>query len=254
MNFEASDKKVVLITGSSRGLGAHTALRFAEKGYCVVINYSNSCLEAEALVEKIRDKISNATLLSCQADVADRKQVHEMFDVIYRQFNRCDVLINMAGVNKDAPFLNMRDDDWHRVLNTILTGTFLCCQEYALRYRGDHGCIINVGAVTALQGRKNGINYCTARAGILNFTRCLALELAPKIQVNTITPGYIATEEVVTRYALDIKENYDKVVSAIPAGRLGTLEDVFKTLYFLVNDASYITGQNFVVDGGCIMR
>lgn len=250
----AMDKKVVLITGSSRGLGAHAALRFAEMGYFVVVNYSKSVSEAEALVEKIVTEIPNSAALACQADVADRKQVHEMFDTIYFQFNRCDVLINMAGINKDGPFLTMSDEDWHQVLNTILTGAFLCCQEYALRYQGECGHIINIGAVTALQGRKNGVNYCTARAGILNFSRCLALELAPRIQVNTVTPGYIATNEVITRYALHDKENLDKAVSSIPAGRLGSPEDIFKCLYFLVNDSSYVTGQNFVVDGGSIMR
>jgi len=248
------DKKVVLITGSSRGLGAHAAFRFAEKGYCTVINYSQSRSDAEALLAKIDAEIPDATALAYQADVADRKQVREMFDTVYRRFNRCDVLINMAGINRDGPFLAMSDEDWHRVLDTIMTGAFLCCQEYTLRYQGECGHIINVSAVTALQGRKNGVNYCTARAGILNFTRCLALELAPRIQVNTITPGYIATDEVVTRHALHIKENLDKAESAIPARRLGSPEDIFKTLYFLVNDSSYVTGQNFVVDGGLIMR
>ena len=248
------DKKVVLITGSSRGLGAYAALRFAENGYCVVVNHSRSEPEAKALVAKIGTEIPGAAVLACQADVANREQVREMFDTVYRRFNRCDILINMAGINKDASFLSMNEEDWHRVIDTILTGAFLCCQEYALRFRGERGHIINVGSVTALQGRKNGVNYCTARAGILNFTRCLALELAPSIQVNTITPGYISTNEVVTRHNLHIKENLDKAVSAIPAGRLGTPEDIFKSLYFLVSDSSYITGQNFVVDGGFIMR
>ena len=251
---DSMNKKVVLITGASVGLGAHAAFRFAEKGYCVVVNYSKSVLEAEALVAKICTEIPTSIVLAYQADVADRKQVREMFDTVYRQFDRCDILINMAGINRDSPFLTMSDEDWHQVLNTILTGSFLCCQEYAQRYKGENGHIINIGAVTALKGRKNGVNYCTARAGILNFTRCLALELAPKIQVNTVTPGYIETDEVVTRHALHIKENHDNAINAIPAGRLGTPEDIFKTLYFIVNDSSYVTGQNFVVDGGLIMR
>jgi acetoacetyl-CoA reductase/3-oxoacyl-[acyl-carrier protein] reductase len=248
------DKKTVLITGSSRGLGAHAALRFAEKGYGVVVNFSRSKAEAETLAAQIDAEVPGAEVLVCQADVADREQVREMFDAVYHRFGRCDALIAMAGTNKDGPFVTMSDENWHQVLDTILTGTFLCCQEYARRYQGEHGHIVNVGAVTALTGRKNGANYCAARAGVLTLTRCLALELAPKIQVNTVTPGYIATDEVVTRFDLHIKENLDKAVSAIPEGRLGSPEDIFKTLYFLVNDSSYITGQNLVVDGGFVMR
>jgi 3-oxoacyl-[acyl-carrier protein] reductase len=177
-----------------------------------------------------------------------------MFDEIYESFGKIDVLINNAGVNKDRPFLDMTESEWSSVINTILTGSFNCSQEFAKRFHGDVGHIINIGAVTAISGRKNGINYCTARAGILNFTHCLALELAPKISVNTVTPGSINTEEVMVRKALHIKENYDKAISLIPAGRLGNCEDIFKTIFFLVNDSSFITGQNIVVDGGYLMR
>ncbi|MCL2465867.1 MAG: 3-oxoacyl-ACP reductase FabG [Micrococcales bacterium] len=248
------DEKVVLITGSSRGLGAHAALRFAENGYRVVVNHSRSKAEADALVTKIGAEVHGGSALACQADVADREQVREMFDSVYDQFGRCDVLINMAGTNRDGPFASMEDADWHRVLDTILTGTFLCCQEYVARYQGECGRIVNIGAVSALKGRKNGINYCTARAGVLSFSRCLALELSPRVQVNTVTPGYIATDEVLTRHALHIKENLERAVGTVPEGRLGTPEDVFKALYFLVNDSSYITGQNIMVDGGLVMR
>ena len=117
-----------------------------------------------------------------------------------------------------------------------------------------NGHIINIGATTAIKGRKNGVNYCSARAGVLNLTRCLALELSPKITVNTVTPGFIETEEVMTIYSLHIKENYQKQVAGIPAGRLGTPQDFFTAMDFLLNSASYITGQNIMVDGGLLMR
>ncbi len=248
------DKKVILITGSSRGLGAHAAYRFAEKGHAVIINYSRSDKEADALLHTIEDETANPSIAAIRADVANRSEVKDMFESVCSRFGTCDVLVNMAGINKDGPFLSMSDDRWQSVIQTILTGTFICCQEFALRYTGDCGHIVNIGAVTGIRGRKNGVNYCSARAGVLNLTRCLALELAPKISVNTITPGYIATEEVVTRHSLHLKENHDKAVSLVPAGRLGTPEDVFKTLDFLVNGSSYITGQNFMVDGGYFMR
>jgi 3-oxoacyl-[acyl-carrier protein] reductase len=247
-------RKTILITGSSRGIGAHAALRFAQQGHRVVINYSKSNAEAESLLGKIKEETRNNDIEAVKADVGDRSQVKTLFEFITSRFGGCDTLINMAGINKDGPFLTMSDDDWDTVVQTILSGTFICCQEFARQYHGDSGRIVNIGAVTGLRGRKNGANYCCARAGVLNLTRCLALELAPKIRVNTVTPGYIETEEVVTRHSLHIRENHDNAVKQVPAGRLGTPEDIFTMLDFLVNGASYVTGQNFMVDGGYYMR
>lgn len=250
----AMDTKVILITGSSRGLGAHAAYSFASKGYGVIVNYSRSEEEAERLVRKIKTEFNGSRVLSVQADVSRRDEVNAMFDRVYEQFGTCDVLINMAGINKDAPFVNMNNDEWNSVIQTILTGTFNCCQEFAHRYRGTGGQIINIGAVTGITGRKNGVNYCSARAGVLNLTRCLALELAPAISVNTMTPGCINTDEVMTRHSLHIRENHERKAASIPAGRLGTPEDVFNALDFIVSGSTYMTGQNIIIDGGLLMR
>lgn len=248
------DKKTILVTGSSRGIGANLIENFAKNGYNVVINYSKSENEARELFNKVVASSGNESVLCVKADVSKRVEVNAMFDAIFRAFGRLEILVNNAGINIDGPFLDMTETDWARVLGTILTGSFHCSQEFALRFNGGVGHIVNIGAVTAVSGRKNGVNYCVARAGILNFTHCLALELSPAICVNTVTPGYINTEEVMTRRALHIKENYNKAISLIPAGRLGTPEDIFKAVYFLVNDSSFITGQNIIVDGGYIMR
>ena len=164
------------------------------------------------------------------------------------------VLINTAGLNIDKPFLEITDKDWSTVLGTILTGTFICSQEFARRYQGEAGHIITIGAVTALRGRKNGANYCSARAGVLTLTKCMALELAPRIRVNCVTPGYINTEEVMERYKLDEQENLERALSGIPMSRLGKTEDVFQIVDFLVNTTSYVTGQNYFVDGGSYMH
>lgn len=248
------DKKVILVTGSSRGIGANIAEKFARNNYRVVINYSKSEKEAYELCSRIINNSGKDSVLCIRADVTNRSDVNKMFDEIYESFGRLDVLVNNAGINKDRSFIDMSEIDWTSVIDTILTGSFNCSQEFARRYIGDAGHIINIGAVTGISGRKNGVNYCTARAGMLNFTHCLALELAPRINVNTITPGYINTEEVMTRKSLHIKENYDKTINLIPASRLGAPEDIFKAVYFLVNDSSYITGQNINVDGGYLMR
>jgi len=247
-------KKVILITGASRGLGAHAAFGFAAQGHGVIVNYSKSDAEAQTVIHKIKAAFPDAAAIAYKADVARREHVKEMFETIYSHFGTCDALITMAGINKDGPSLDMSDEQWDTVIRTILTGTFICCQEFARRYDGDNGRIITIGATTAIKGRKNGANYCSARAGVLNLTRCLALELAPKISVNAVTPGFIETEEVMTRYSMHIQENYRRQVSHIPAGRLGTPQDVFSTLDFLINSSSYITGQNLMVDGGLLMR
>jgi NAD(P)-dependent dehydrogenase (short-subunit alcohol dehydrogenase family) len=248
------NNKVVLITGSSRGIGANLLENFAKKNFNVVINYSKSEREAVELLEKIKNINGNDTALCIKADVANRNQVNSMFKQIYDNFGRCDILINNAGVNRDSSFLEMENNDWQDVINTILTGTFNCSQEFAKRYPGDFGHIINIGAVTGISGRKNGINYCAARAGVLNMTRCLALELAPRIIVNTVTPGYIETDEVITRRQLNIKENYEKAKNSIPIGRLGVPEDIFNAVYSMVDKMTYITGQNINIDGGYLMR
>lgn len=250
----AAEKKVALISGSSRGIGAALARGFAEKGYAVVINYHKSEQAAKKIEEEINDRCGRDTAVAIRADVGCRSDVSQMFDQVTTHFKQIDVLVNTAGLNIDKPFLEMTDEDWSVVLGTILTGSFICSQEFARRYRGDSGHIINIGAVTALRGRRNGANYCCAHAGILTLTKCLALELAPRIRVNCVTPGYINTAEVIARYHLDQQENLERALTGIPMSRLGTPEDVFQVIDFIVNTSGYVTGQNYFVDGGSYMH
>ena len=248
------EHKVVLVTGSSRGMGAVFVRNFAQEGYRVVVNYLKSEEPAIALRDSIIRQYGAGAALAIQADVARRSDVKQLFDRAYDRFGRVDVLINNAGINQDAPFLEMTDDHWSTVITTILTGTFICSQEFAFRYTGDEGHIINIGALTAIRGRKNGANYCSARAGVLTLTQCLALELAPRIRVNCVTPGFINTDEVLERYELQRPENLEHALSGIPLGRLGTPDDVFRMIHFIVGESSYVTGQNFLVDGGRLMH
>lgn len=192
--------KVFLITGASRGIGAALARGFARQGQRVVINYARSEAQALALSDELAGEVGDERVWAARADVSRRDDVQRMFAGAYDRFGRVDVLINNAGVNRDGPFLEMTDEMWSAVVGTVLTGTFICAQEFSLRFSGEEGHIINIGALTAIWGRKNGVNYCSARAGVLTLTKCLALELAPRIRVNCVTPGLIATEEVVERY------------------------------------------------------
>lgn len=139
-------------------------------------------------------------------------------------------------------FLEIIDEVWSEVLWTILTETFSCSQEFASRYSGAEGHIIAIGVLTGISGRKNGANCCTTRAGILAFTKCLALELAPRIRASYVTPGHISTEEVIERYQLHNKTNYKQAISAIPLGTLGSPGDIIRMIDFPVNESTYIIG------------
>jgi len=245
-----AESKVILVTGSSRGIGAGLVTNFAKKGFGVVINHSKSEEKANKLYQEILNITGQNGVLLIKADVSKRTEVKDMFDRIMANYGRIDALINNASINVDVPFLKMTDEQWQQVIDTNLTGTFICSQEFAFHFAGEIGHIINIGAHTGIRGRKNGSNYCSAKAGVINITKCLALELAPKIRVNCIIPGLIETEEVTARYHLDRKENYDAAVSRIPMGRTGTPDDIFKMAEFLTESSTYITGQNLFVNGG----
>jgi NAD(P)-dependent dehydrogenase (short-subunit alcohol dehydrogenase family) len=220
----------------------------------VVIHYRTSEAQARAVHEQVTARHGTDTAMVAQADVSDRADVRRLFDAARQRFGGVDVLVNNAGLNKDGPFLDMSDEDWRVVLDSVLTGTFMCSQEYARRYTGPEGHIVNLGATTGASGRKNGANYCSAKAGVLTLTKCLALELAPRIRVNCVTPGHVKTEELVERFGLDRPENLERELRAIPLGRLGRPEEACRLVLFLVGQSGYVTGQNFIVDGGMFMH
>lgn len=243
-------KKVILVTGSAKGIGAHLIRRFADNGRIVIINYIHSKDHANTLLKELHSSYETDSAMCIRADVSDRSEVTGMFDSVINRYHRIDVLINNAGINRDKPFLLMTDEDWEVVIKTILTGCFICSQEFARRYQGTSGHIINIGAVTALRGRMNGANYCSARAGIITLTQCLALELSPYIRVNCVTPGWINTDEVIERYGLHEPDRMKQTLDTIPMKRLGTPEDIFSIINYIVSDSGYIMGQNLFVDGG----
>lgn len=249
-----SDRNVVLITGALSDIGRTTAQAFACAGYAVVLNYRHRSEYAEKITRTLVQDWKAPHSISIKADIRYREEVQSLFEQAYSTYGRLDVLVNNAGINRDRPFLEMSEEDWDVVVSTILKGSFLCSQEFARRYRGDGGNIINIGAVTGVKGRKNGVNYCSARAGILLLTKCMAMELAPKIRVNTVTPGFIDTEEVRERYQFDDEHNRKRFEQDIPLERMGEPDDIASMILFLVKNGNYITGQNFFVDGGLYMR
>jgi acetoacetyl-CoA reductase/3-oxoacyl-[acyl-carrier protein] reductase len=248
------DAPVVLITGGLSDIGRATAQAFAQAGYTIVVNYRRQAEQAVAFTTALKQQWHAPEAIAISADVRSRTDVQSLYEQIDRTLGRVDVLVNNAGLNRDKPLLDMTDEEWDTVITTVLTGTFMCSQEFARRYTGTDGNIINLGAVTAIKGRKNGVNYCSARAGVLTLTKCLALELAPRIRVNVVTPGRIDTAELQTRYRLDDERNRQRLEQDVPLQKLGKPADVAAMIVFLVTAGQYITGQNFFVDGGLFMR
>jgi 3-oxoacyl-[acyl-carrier protein] reductase len=248
------DPKVVLITGAMSDIGRATATSFASAGYNVALNYRRNERQAREFSDWLVHTGQAPRAELFQSDIRNRQAVNAMFEQACQVFGKVDVLVNNAGINQDRAFLAMSGEEWDVVIDTILKGTFMCSQEYARRYTGSSGSIINIGAVTALKGRSNGANYCSARAGVLALTKCLALELAPRIRVNTVTPGRIDTEELRVRYHLEDVQNKARLEQELPLQRLGTPEEVADMILYLVSAGGYITGQNFLVDGGLYMR
>lgn len=239
------DRNVVLITGALSDIGIATAQAFAGAGYAVVLNYRNRSEHAKKIAETLVRDWKAPHPIAIQADIRYREEVQSLFEQIYDTYGRLDVLVNNAGINQDRPFLEMSEEEWDTVVSTILKGSFLCSQEFARRYGGDSGNIINIGAVTGVKGRKNGANYCSARAGVLVLTKCMSMELAPKIRVNTVTPGFIDTETMRERYKFDDEHNRERYVQDIPLSRMGEPDDVASMIVFLVERGITSLGRIF---------
>ncbi len=249
---DVSEERVVLITGSATGLGAALIRSFAGKGFGVVINHLIDG-QANALGQEIEENYGREKLLMCRADVADRVAVRAMYENIIGTFGRIDILINCAGINRDGPFAEMSDESWDSVISAHLKGHFVCGQEFVRHNPDREGVIINMGAAAGSTGRKNGANFCAAKAGVLVLTKCMALELAPRIRVNCLVPGSVKTDEVSERYKLETDEGLEKELATLPLGRLGEFEDVTRMVHCIV-DSNFTTGAKFFVNGGQYMH
>jgi 3-oxoacyl-[acyl-carrier protein] reductase len=239
--------KVALVTGAAKGIGKAAAVRLAEEGVNVAINYNSSKQEAEDTVKLLKG--FGIDSISCQADVGNLDQVTKMVDDVTEQFGQIDILVNNAGIIDDGLLLRMSDEAWARVINTNLNGTFYCSRA-VLRtmVRSRWGRIINIGSVVGLRGNIGQTNYTASKAAINGFTFALAKEVATRnITVNTITPGYIHTDTV---DVLSDKQK-DTIMTWIPMARFGEVDDIAHMVAYLASEkAKYITGQIISVDGG----
>jgi len=242
--------KIALVTGGSRGIGRAICLELASLGATVIVNFNSSGDAAREVVAEI--EANGGTASTWQADVSNEEQVKAMFKSITDNHSTIDILINNAGMTRDNVIMMMKPDDFDSVINTNLRSTWLCCQT-AVRtmMRKRTGSIVNITSVVGIAGNGGQTNYAASKAGIIGLTKSLAKEVAVRgITVNAVAPGFVGTD-MTSDLSEEIK---DKAVEAIPLGRMGSPEDIAKAVAFLASsDASYITGQTLVVDGGMVM-
>src|SRR3989338_4410924 len=236
--------KVVLITGSSRGIGRATALEFAKEGANVVINYVKSEKEANSLVNEIKKIGSNAIAVKC--DVSKENEVKEMIEKIIKTFTKIDILVNNAGIVFDVPFRERTVDQWKRTLEVNLIGAFICCKHVVPHMK--KGKIVNVSSNNGISsGGPYSMDYDASKAGLINLTNTLAQELSPNIKVNSVVPGWINTD-----MNKDLpKDLIKKETERIYLKRFAKPEEIAKVILFLCSeDASFINGSIIKVDGG----
>ena len=242
--------KTAVVTGASRGIGRAIALRLAQDGAKVALNFASNIAKAEAVKAEIC--AAGGTAMLVQGDVSDFAVVNELIKRVVEEWGRVDILINNAGITRDNLLLKMSEDDFDRVISTNLKGVFNCTKavtKLMMKQRG--GRIVNMSSVVGLKGNISQTNYAAAKAGIIGFTKAAAQELASRgVTVNAVAPGLIDTD-MTAALSEKVKE---VMLQQIPAGRMGTPEDVADAVAFLVSDqAAYITGQVLSVDGGLAM-
>jgi len=241
-----------LVTGASRGIGAATARALAEDGWSVAVNYSRDREGAEAVASSIEE--AGGTAMAIGADVSDPAAADEMASEVAKRFGPVLVLVNNAGVTADNLSMRLSDEDWGRVLDVNLTAAFrLTRAAIGQMMRQRFGRVINVSSVVGLRANPGQANYAASKAGLIAFTRTVAVEVARRgVTVNAVAPGLIETE--LTRdFTGDGAETNGSsaLLEAIPARRTGTPEDVAACIRFLASDeAAYVTGAVLPVDGG----
>jgi 3-oxoacyl-[acyl-carrier protein] reductase len=241
--------RVAVVTGGSRGIGRATALTLCRAGFEIVIA-SPEVEKNEEVAAEIR--ACSGTAMTVNLDLSSLESVKEAFAAIYAEVKRVDVLVNNAGITKDALALRMKPDDWNRVLQINLTGAFFACQQVMQGMMKERwGRIINIASVVGESGNAGQANYSASKAGLIGLTKTLAQELATRnITVNAIAPGFIETDMT----AVLPPEVKEKMMSSIPMKRFGKPEDIADAVRFLASEhAGYITGHVLKVNGGMYM-
>ena len=244
------ERKVAFITGGSRGIGKEVATKFAENGYNIVVNYVSDKTDVEQLRNEWESKGVKTLIL--KADVTKTEEVENVVKTAIDTFGKIDVLVNNAGITRDNLLMRMSEEEFDKVIETNLKGTFIVTKavtKYMMKKR--NGSIVNLSSVVGVAGNAGQCNYSASKAGVIGFTKSVAKELASRnIRANAVAPGFIETD--MTAVLSDaVKEN---IHNQIPLKRMGSAKEVANLIYFLGSDeSSYITGQVINIDGGMVM-
>jgi len=241
--------KVALVTGSSKGIGRGIALALAQEG-CLLAVADIDEIALQTVAKEISDL--GAKVLAIKCDVSQKTDVDEMIKKTVAEFGTLDILVNNAGIYPFVPFMSLTEADWDKVMDVNLKSIFMCSQA-AAKVMLSGSRIINISSIASVIGFAGLAHYCASKGGINSLTRAVALELADKkITVNAVAPGAIATPGASQGLNEDAKK---QTLAMIPLARMGQPEDIAGTVTFLASDqASYITGQVIVVDGGWTLK
>ncbi len=245
--------RTALVTGASRGIGRAIAHSLSSAGFSICINYLGNESGANSLLSSIRDEgTDESSVFLYRADVSDQESVRSMISSIRERWGRLDVLVNNAGIYERSQFGAIDFGSWRRTLSNNLDSVFLCTSEAVPLMKEQHyGRIINITSQLAFKGSRHGAHYAASKAGMIGFTRSLALELGPfGITVNMVAPGSIRTR-ILDNYT---EEQLAEIASQIPSRRIGEPEDVASAVLFLASEeASYVNGSTVSVSGGSFL-
>ena len=240
--------KIIVVTGSSRGIGAAIVKHLAKLGYTVILNYNKS--EASAKNVESELKKQGYTVDVFRADVSKPMEAKNLIDFAINKYGKIDVLINNAGICQDRLFTEITDEDWKNMMDNNLNSAFYCSREAAKNMiHNKQGLIINMSSIWGLTGGSMEVHYSTTKAGLIGLTKALAKELGPSnIRVNAIAPGIIDTD-MNRGYS---KEDLEELKNEIPLERIGTANNIAKSVAWLIED-DYTTGEVISIDGGWYM-
>ena len=241
--------KRALVTGAARGIGRGIAEVFANEGADVAVNDVDG-VQAEAVAHSLASQGRRA--ISVRADVSKRSEVEPMFDEAWNRLGPIDILVNNAGIETIVPFVELTDDQWTRLVDVNLRGPWLCSQVFCRRAIAERrpGSIVNIGSIQAAKVLPGRTHYAPAKLALSALTRNMSAEVTPQgIRVNCIHPGLIDTP--MTEWVMKDKEILPLILAQISMGRAGEPREIGSVVAFLASDdASYLTGQSFFVDGG----